>query len=242
MRCVVCDTSRYYGTGVFSHRWLIIRTVGRWKAWKAIEADRAISRSLSFPMHEYNIFVTLATIIEIQFPRHFYILCCLCLNTIFFFPIQQIVWPCRIFKSFQVGDFSNQIDDYGKKLMLCYGIFPSFHSLSLSVSQLLVFRSVSIRNWAERKSLRLCGFLMTSIDFNRLSWYAFNFYFYKKKPNSHHFYATAFVFFVHKMLQCKQWTTCSSYKSKSIFNPEVINEKTNITKPHSIITMLHFVD
>lgn len=134
MRCVVCDTSRYYGTGVFSHRWLIIRTVGRWKAWKAIEADRAISRSLSFPMHEYNIFVTLATIIEIQFPRHFYILCCLCLNTIFFFPIQQIVWPCRIFKSFQVGDFSNQIDDYGKKLMLCYGIFPSFHSLSLCVS------------------------------------------------------------------------------------------------------------
>lgn len=134
MRCVVCDTSRYYGTGVFSHRWLIIRTVGRWKAWKAIEADRAISRSLSFPMHEYNIFVTLATIIEIQFPRHFYILCCLCLNTIFFFPIQQIVWPCRIFKSFQDGDFSNQIDDYGKKLMLCYGIFPSFHSLSLCVS------------------------------------------------------------------------------------------------------------
>lgn len=134
MRCVVCDTSRYYGTGVFSHRWLIIRTVGRWKAWKAIEADRAISRSLSFPMHEYNIFVTLATIIEIQFPRHFYILCCLCLNTIFFFPTQQIVWPCRIFKSFQDGDFSNQIDDYGKKLMLCYGIFPSFHSLSLCVS------------------------------------------------------------------------------------------------------------
>lgn len=164
MRCVVCDTSRYYGTGVFSHRWLIIRTVGRWKAWKAIEADRAISRSLSFPMHEYNIFVTLATIIEIQFPRHFVHFMLSLFEHNFLFSNSTNCLAVQNFQVISSWRFFQPNWWLWKKvnaLQRNISVIP----FSLSVSQLLIFRSVSIRNWAERKSLRLCGF------FNDVNWF-----------------------------------------------------------------------